>query len=275
MYTGIPVQLTRHFRGLDPKIAVKDDKKESMTPSSSSTSKDEYVQVSNDNETVEAQASLFLQKLASMSMSSGTRARGKLFNKDGTLFNATGAPPRYKVPTNNTIVPIVQNSVVGAFITSNVALNEFAQTSFTVASLDQVSSLTAVFDQYRIIRVEVWLTPRNSVSQGNTANPGIFATVVDFDDATALATLASAYDYTNCVISNGLEGHYRTWKPHAAVAAYSGAFTSYANVPSPWIDAVSTGVQHYGLKVAWSPTDASGYIYDMAFRLHTEWRNIR
>lgn len=217
---------------------------------------------------------------ASTRMSSRTRGRtgglrvGKMATRDGTLFNNIGRPPTLRVPGNNKPFRVVQSYEVYNAVSSSTSLATFTGFYFTVANLDQLVSLTNVFDQYKIERIEVWLTPHVSSNVALTDNPGLFHTVIDFDDATSLTTLAQSLDYANVLIGSGLDGHYRTWVPHVAMASYAGSFNSFTNVTSPWIDAVSASVQHYGLKTAWSTTGAV-YSYDMAVRLHTVWRNVR
>jgi len=205
---------------------------------------------------------------------SSQSSKGREFQGDGKLFNITGLPPMMKPGRSNTPVKIMQSSVASAFLVSSASVPVLATSSFSVNSLDQVGSLTAVFDQYRITEIEVWLTPRLSSVTSASANVGMLASAIDYDDSGTPSSFTALLDYVNAVISSGVEGHYRRWRPHAAIAAYAGAFTSYANVESPWIDAVSTGVQHYGLKTAITVTDTV-YTFDLFFRLHTEWRNIR
>jgi hypothetical protein len=208
------------------------------------------------------------------SKTSSKKAKAKPF-RDGIVFNNTGRPPLVRAPTNNSEFRVVQSYELNALLTASNAVTTFGAVNFMVSSLDQIASLTNVFDQYRIERIEAWLIPRiTNVQTSPLLNTGLFHSVIDFDDSTVLTTVGQALDYANCVVSSGTDGHYRTWVPHVAMAAYSGVFTSFANVESPWIDAVSTGVQHYGLKTAWTQCDAA-YIMDAVVRLHTVWRNVR
>jgi hypothetical protein len=204
--------------------------------------------------------------------SSKGRSSGKRMKGDGQLFCATGAPPRYRIPAREKTLTIVQ-SQLGGPISSSSTVATFVAFVFTAGGLDQISQLTALFDQYRIDLVELWLMPRVSIGAGAT-NTGLLTTVLDYDDTVALSTVAQALDYTNAVVGSGMDGHYRCFKPHAAIAAYSGAFTSYVNVVSPWIDAASTAVSHYGVKTAWSVCDQA-YTMDVVYRLTTTWRSVR
>jgi len=204
------------------------------------------------------------KKTASMKMK-GTKG-------DGVVFALQSIPSRLFKPAggSNVVVKVPQEVLSMAFLTSSVTVPVFASISFTVNSLDQISHLTALWDQYRITLIEAWLVPNN-----NTAIVGgNVASVIDYDDANNLTTYAQALDYVNVVSANGDLAHYRCFKPHCAVAAYSGSFTSFLNVESPWIDAASPSVQHYGLKFA-TPTTTAAIVYDLTYRLHTEWRNIR
>lgn len=56
-----------------------------------------------------------------------------------------------------------------------------------------------------------------------------------------------------------------------AVAVYSGAFTSFANAPSSWIDSGSPNVQHYGLKAAVTAT-AAVQTYNLQVRARVSFR---
>jgi len=213
------------------------------------------------------------------SMGKRTTSQGKKGSKgDGLVFTLATMPPRMFRPVqlSSATYKIAQETTVVSYFASSASIPTFMSTYFTIAILDQVSTLAALFDQYRINEVEVWLVPQSEFMPTSAAGASgnQLATVIDYDDAAALTTFGQAMDYVNCVLSPGSCAHYRRFKPHAAVAAYSGTFASYANVTSPWIDAVSTGVQHYGLKVA-STTGIVVRTYDLYIRLQTEWRNLR
>jgi len=57
-----------------------------------------------------------------------------------------------------------------------------------------------------------------------------------------------------------------------AVAAFSGAFTSYSNVPAGWIDSASPGVQHYGLKLYFESTPFGVISYEYSVRAKVSFR---
>jgi len=216
-----------------------------------------------------------VRQKGSNKQSKGKAGKTFQYTEQSKLFNSAGFPPPFHIPDNNAVFRVMQSYETTGFHISSASVATFSAAQFQIGFLDQISPLTSVFDQYRIALVEVWLTPRvNTVGQSSGNNAGLFHSVIDYDDATALSTVAQANDYANVMVSSGCVGHYRRFKPHIAMAAYSGVFTSFANVTSPWIDAASATVSHYGLKTAWTSADST-YVYDLVVRLHTEWRNVR
>jgi hypothetical protein len=203
-----------------------------------------------------------------------TRSMKRARGKNEKCFNSIGRPffPRAP-PSDNTVHRFHQMINLGT-ITSSVAVTVAASFSFSEAQLDLHSSYEAIFDQYRIPRIEFFTQPVAPTVASATANSGFFFTVVDYDDSVGLSSIAGALDYENVIESVGFDGHYRDFVPHVAVAAYSGAFSSFANETSPWIDCASNAVLHYGVKCFWTTTDAA-YLTATFARLYVEYRNVR
>jgi len=200
---------------------------------------------------------------------------GLVENKDGSTWSLTSSPQpsaAMSVHANTRPYNLVQTYDLGTILTTSTSAATFGSSYFTAGGVDQISSLTAVFDQYRIAEIEVWIRP-TSFSASSAINSR-FASVIDYDDAANLSSYQSALDYTNCVDTFLSDGHYRRFKPHIAVAAHSGSFTSYQNVEAPWIDCSSTSVQHYGIKLA-AQTAAGSATIVITARLHFQFRNIR
>jgi hypothetical protein len=128
--------------------------------------------------------------------------------------------------------------------------------NFYIATLANVcgtnlSSFTAIFDQYRIDCIELWLTPnQNAVASAATyATSPNLATVLDYDDSSLLGSMSQATAYASCIHTEVFEKQRRCFKPRIAYAAYgAGAFSSYANERAGWIDCSSSNVVHYGMK---------------------------
>jgi hypothetical protein len=136
----------------------------------------------------------------------------------------------------NTIVASASSAVSGTL-------------NFQLSNLDGASAL-AIWDQYRIECIRLTVIPANNAIGLQTATNILVPlyVVIDYDDSTALGSQAQARKYDNCIILEPAESCCRVFKPRAAIAAYAGAFNNFINVPSPWIDTVSSGVQHYGIK---------------------------
>jgi hypothetical protein len=138
------------------------------------------------------------------------------------------------------------------------------------------TSLAAVFDQYRIPIVEMTFTPHSNSSSGTAPSSGQLLTVIDYDDSLGLGSIAAAVAYADCVSSPTYKMQRRCFRPRVAVAAYSTAFTSYANLEAQWIDCSSPLVAHYGIKaIADTGTAGSLVAWDVIIRCYFEFRSTR
>lgn len=120
---------------------------------------------------------------------------------------------------------------------------------FNFSQLPNNASWGTVFDQYCIPVAVVQIRSGENISSLSSGNPlpRIYS-VLDHDDANNIA-IATAKGYSSCREQRVTESVTRIVYPRVALAAYSGAFTSFANQRS-WIDVASPSVQHYGLKIA-------------------------
>jgi len=161
---------------------------------------------------------------------------------------------------------------VTLFTTSNVAATFGVYTFTATNTISQFTSLSAVFDQYRIREIEVWISAENNAATISSGSQNLYS-VIDYDDGNALSTVGAALAYSNVVAGPLTQGQYRKWRPHIAVAAYSGVFTSFKNEPANWLDVASAGVQHYGLKLAADITNNAQAI-KMLVRVYVQFRNV-
>jgi hypothetical protein len=201
-----------------------------------------------------------------------SRGRGKGDGKDTAKLFSNTFPPNFsrRMIRDNRVFFSSQMVSWGIFTSSSSAIATF-QAAPTIGSLDQVSAYLSLFDQYRVTALEVWVIPRITTVTSATANSGQVATVIDYDDSTALGSFNSALDYENVLVGSGVDGHYRKWVPHVAVTT---AGSGVENARMVWLDAASTGVAHYGIKMVWTQTDVA-YESDIFVRYHLEWRNVR
>jgi hypothetical protein len=160
--------------------------------------------------------------------------------------------------------------------TSTPGVYSIAPSLQSSTSSAQLSALQAIFDQYKILSVEFWCEAQNQSSTPINQIGGKLYSVIDYDDAANLANVASALSYSNCIVSSFNQGHYRKWKPHLAMAAYSGTFTSYANMKDEWLDIASANVQHYGAKfITDLSTSTNNVSFDIRVRILVACRNLR
>jgi len=170
----------------------------------------------------------------------------KLGKTVARFYNEIGSRP---VPRNG--ISLTQSitlelTVTGsAFTTSNIGAFSGSAFATALSNFSASSVLAAVFDQYKFEQLEFWLEP---VAPMGTTAFGVVTSAVDLDDATPPSSQSAVQDHPGALQGTGGAGHYHKFKPHMAVAVYSGAFTSFANEPANWIDIASPNVQHYGLK---------------------------
>jgi len=191
--------------------------------------------------------------------SGGKKSRGKGKKKKKTIadlvYNTLAARPLSRRVISNPIIRVEMTVQQTAFTTSNVA-TVFYGNYLTLSSFSGYTEYTSLFDQYRFDEIECWIEPFESQSTV-AALTGTFVSAVDLDDANAPTNLSNVETKQGAITTNGQAGHYHRWKPHMAVAVYSGAFTSFANAPCGWIDCASNGVQMYGVKAAITATTAA------------------
>jgi len=197
----------------------------------------------------------------------------------GAKSNIQGPPQMLSTRSIMRADPVytVTKRVVGlaAHTTSN-AFETFSASGITLDAFDGYSSLTQVFDQYKIDLVEFEYLPRQNVNDGVIVNSGIFVSVVDQDDVTPLSTFTSALAYPNAQVWTAAPGKAHLLKhrfvPRIAVATYSGiSFSKFANMANQWIDAANANVPFYGVKTASSVT-SSALIYDVLITAQISFR---
>lgn len=221
-----------------------------------------------------------------------SRARGsrqrRRRQRDGGASLGQGVPdPRGDIPrrrkctqmTTSCGIPRTTQMVTlhhvteGANLLQSASTAVTAQYNFQLSSLDIASAVTGLWDQYRIDCIRWTLIPdNNAIPIENTSNTALSQVycVIDYDDSTALATAQAAKKYDNLAIVEPAESICRQFQPRAALAAYSGVFTSFANVAGMWIDIASPSVQHYGIKV-YIPPGIVGQTFLQSWKVEIEY----
>lgn len=190
--------------------------------------------------------------------------------------------PRSIVSKPNGPYQITQCVDKGSFANTNIVESQVAY-EFKLSDLDQVASLTALFDQYRVDKVELTFIPRSQVDSASgvavAAGPSYMYTCLDYDDAN-IVSLSAIREYGSSKCHNVVDGGniQIVLKPHIALAAFGGGvFTSYSNRQGVWIDVASTGVSHYGVKAVLPATGAatSSISFDVQAKYWITFRNVR
>lgn len=161
------------------------------------------------------------------------------------------------------------------------ALEIFGVITFALTDLPDYTEFTALFDLYRLRKVVLTFRPAfNNATAGTAASAPITYnyTVIDYDDANALASDGIAQEYQTCQVHTNYEKFTRVVYPRLASAVYSGAFTSFASTGNTqWLDAASPGVLYYGLKYNIEPslqgTTTPVWYIDMKY--YIELKNVR
>jgi hypothetical protein len=184
--------------------------------------------------------------------------------------------PTFPISTEfvNTVYPFIQSFPFSTITSSNVGTS-FSTFNFTLGALARSATFVALFDMYRIRLIEMEFIPGQSEQSTGGSNAGLFLTVVDNNDSSPLATFNEGLGRTDALVGGGCDSQRRTFVPHVADAVYSGAFTSFGSVASPWLDCNSANVQHYGLKTAWSPSTTNGLTMNVVARAWIEFKNIK
>jgi hypothetical protein len=184
--------------------------------------------------------------------------KGKKTNKKNKRgFSARDDIPlraRHTYCTASCSLPEVSDStVVRTLGHGTIASQASADTKVALYfSLSQAGVSSGYWDQYKILAVRVTIAPDQNAIGLYTNSTTIFNPlycVLDFDDTAVLSSVANAEAYSNCVVLNAGESTDRLFRPRMALSAYSGSFGGFANVADTWIDASSSTVQHYGMKI--------------------------
>lgn len=142
--------------------------------------------------------------------------------------------------------------------------------SFMLSQFPSAGLFSQLFDRYRIMAVNVQFQPNSGGIPPTSGGPLI--TAIDYDDTNTPTGELQQRD-TAMQVPNGTYFE-RTLQPRIAAAAYSGAFSSYANLPAnTWLDTASAGVQYYGLKYYLPIQSGNASLYTVTARIMVQFKN--
>jgi hypothetical protein len=198
----------------------------------------------------------------------------KNFNLLKQIQLNTAAQIAQQVP-DTVVMPVLKESsysvILGASttFTNTTTVPVFPTLNFTGSLFNDFANYATVFDKYRFLEVEVDFICVNPSQNGN----GLFVTCIDYDDDAALSSLNQILDYKNAYTTNTAANFKRTLIPRCTLAAYSGAFTSYAEAKAgQWLDCASNGIIHYALKCYLGPSIPITQ-YQIVIRAHLQFKN--
>jgi len=183
---------------------------------------------------------------------------------------ATSSVTIPKIPRTYLYRQIDQSQTTFSGTVGSVTAGAFAG---QLSNLNNSAAFVALYDQYKILALRYTFIPRTNVVSGTAYNPPLY-TIIDYDDTAVLGTVAAMTARDTCSVTQVYESVQRTFRPHIAVAAYSGTFTSYKNEPADWIDCASPNVQHYGLKTFIYSCATPAPVWDVEVEYFLEFRNV-
>lgn len=149
------------------------------------------------------------------------------------------------------------SAITGGVVRQGGATDAFASFAFALADIPNISSIGALFDQYRIDEIQFRIKSRNpALFISQTASPNNSSceplVVVDRDDNTAPTTLSELQQYDNCQQMGAQDSMDVIFTPSITPSVFSGgAFSGYAVEDSKkyWLDLANTAIPHYGIKM--------------------------
>lgn len=126
---------------------------------------------------------------------------------------------------------------------------------FGLSQLPGYNEFSALFDQYRITKVELDFVPSISTYSANnfttTATPAglrIFS-CIDYNSVPTGSTINAMREYENCKVTQYIKGHKRSFKPKVVLDVDSGDNLAQYDT-EPWLSTGGTGIYYWGMKVA-------------------------
>lgn len=170
-------------------------------------------------------------------------------NNHNQVHNSTHVPNAWvgmsNVPrlvlSDDTTYTFVQDQA-GSSITQVAGTTVFGALAFRLSYVDQAATFSALFDEYRIMSIQVTFRPTTNMGQLQLTNviTPTFVTVIDLDDGSTPTTFGQLREYNNA-LPTVFEVQQRTFTPGTLVGANVQRRT--------WIDMASYNTQDFhGIK---------------------------
>jgi len=174
----------------------------------------------------------------------------------------------------------VQSLELVGSIASSASVPTFIALGISLNGFDQDGSFSGLFDFYRFLECEFIFMPRvqtNVVNDGAftaVQNVGVFHTVVDQNDGTALTTIAQALDYPSCKAWSAGAPPGRLTQRFVPKALIGAAAATSVRPSDDWYSTAVATQAWYGVKTAWTVTSAV-FNVDLIIRVKMQFRNLR
>jgi hypothetical protein len=183
--------------------------------------------------------------------------------------------PRTPDKVGNSVYRTIQWAFHSTF-TNSITTDTFYALSFKLTDLSNYADWLTVYDQYRIVNVEVHLIPTTYINTTVVTNRGVLWTCIDYDDDTAFTSVNDIVQFNNAHVHiNDGTRKLVVINPHVALGVNSGGLVASGNVKSIWIDASSPNVNHYGFKAVMTTGAGGTLTYYVATRMIVEFRNAK
>lgn len=151
----------------------------------------------------------------------------------------------------------------------------------TLTQCPGLSAFTSMFDQYRIVNMEVFFYPTRRagvVASAPLANvqPPAVCIAADYDDQNVPTLFTQLLEYQN----SHMMDPYKPWQtsivPRSVIGSNNG--NSFPQAPSTWIDIASANQSHYGIKIgvtggAYAQTEL--WSMQISVRLTIDFKQVR
>jgi len=190
------------------------------------------------------------------------------------------------LPAATRVHSFVRTSWNQGFFTNGAAASG-GLLDFKLFNVPNASDFTSLYDEYRIVKVEVEIIPAFTSANnllGSNGYPRMHQihSCVDYDGGNSGTTLASMMQYTNYKGSSIDRIHKRVIFPKIATEVFNTSVsTAYAPKWGQWIDTSNSSVPHYGMiyNIPVLPglpqTGADSQIGDLKMKYFIEFRNVR
>jgi hypothetical protein len=161
---------------------------------------------------------------------------------------------------------------------STALTTSYYATSFSLSGVPGYTEFTALYDQYRITKVNLHLWPTNiAVTNSNSGSTIVnlaprVVTAIDYDDSTNAGSFNELREYSTAEVHIVTDKVVRTFSPAVSTVVYEGVSSSgYAPTWGQWISTNDPSVPHYGMKGAIEATGSSSVDSAYGYRVEAEY----